>query len=271
MTIQEALDRVDFLKPNAVPVDAKIDYTIANYLNNFSASASEILAAAMQDYKRAIIIGTESTYGKGTVQRIIDIDRLVSHEYHAQKPLGAVKITIQKFYRINGGTTQFQGVKPDIILPDMYDKIEIGEKELDYPLPWSEIKSVPYTTWSKAPNIKDLSKKSANRTQKDSSFVLLKEAAKWLADTKEQESLPLEISAFRAKDEQDAKLSKKYKDAGKCSVPFEIISLNTVSKNDAALDSVEKKRVDDWNKSIKEDVTLYETYQIVSDFINSIK
>ena len=253
--------------------DGKVLYDgpLAIMVNTFSASASEILAAAMQDYKRAIIVGTESTYGKGTVQRVIDIDRMVSYEYQSQKPLGALKVTIQKFYRINGGTTQFQGVKPDIILPDLYDKIEIGEKELDYPLPWTEIKAAPFTTWKTVPNFKELAKKSNARTQKDSSFLLIRNAAKWLADTKEQESLPLEISAFRAKDEQDAKLSKKYKDAGKCAVPFEIISLNTVSKNDAALDSVEKKRVDDWNKSIKEDVTLYETYQIVSDFINSIK
>lgn len=247
------------------------DGPLAIMVNTFSASASEILAAAMQDYKRAIIIGTESTYGKGTVQRIVDIDRLVSHEYQSQKPLGAIKVTIQKFYRINGGTTQFQGVKPDIILPDLYDKIDIGEKELDYPLPWSEIKSVPYTTWKSAPNIKDLAKKSANRTQKDTAFTLIKTASKWLADTKDQESIPLEISTFRNKDEKDLELSKKYKNAGKSAVPFEIISWKPASKENATLDSVENKRIEDWNKSIKEDVILYESYQILSDHIKNLQ
>ena len=247
------------------------DGPLAIMVNTFSASASEILAAAMQDYKRAIIIGTESTYGKGTVHRIVDIDRLVSHEYQSQKPLGAIKVTIQKFYRINGGTTQFQGVKPDIILPDLYDKIDIGEKELDYPLPWSEIKSVPYTTWKSAPNIKDLAKKSANRTQKDTAFTLIKTASKWLADTKDQESIPLEISTFRNKDEKDLELSKKYKNAGKSTVPFEIINWKPVSKDNATLDSVENKRIEDWNKSIKEDVILYESYQILSDHIKNLQ
>lgn len=247
------------------------DGPLAIMVNTFSASASEILAAAMQDYKRAIIIGTESTYGKGTVQRIVDIDRLVSHEYQPHKPLGAIKVTIQKFYRINGGTTQFQGVKPDIILPDLYDKIDIGEKELDYPLPWSEIKSVPYTTWKQAPNIKDLTKKSANRIQKDSSFSLIKEASKWLAATKDQETMPLEINEFRKKDEQEIALSKKYKEAGKCPVPFEIINLTQTTKENATLDSVAQKRIEDWNKSIKEDVTLYESYLILSDHIKTIQ
>ena len=247
------------------------DGPLAIMVNTFSASASEILAAAMQDYKRAIIIGTESTYGKGTVQRIVDIDRLVSHEYQSQKPLGAIKVTIQKFYRINGGTTQFQGVKPDIILPDLYDKIDIGEKELDYPLPWSEIKSVQYTTWKSAPNIKDLAKKSASRTQKDTAFTLIKTASKWLADTKDQESIPLEISTFRNKDEKDLELSKKYKNAGKSAVPFEIINWKPESKENATLDSVENKRIEDWNKSIKEDVILYESYQILSDHIKNLQ
>ncbi|MBR5433231.1 MAG: carboxy terminal-processing peptidase [Bacteroidales bacterium] len=247
------------------------DGPLAIMVNTFSASASEILAAAMQDYKRAIIIGTESTYGKGTVQRIVDIDRLVSHEYQSQKPLGAIKVTIQKFYRINGGTTQFQGVKPDIILPDLYDKIDIGEKELDYPLPWSEIKSVPYVTWKAAPNCKDLVKKSANRTQKDSAFLLIKEASKWLADTKDQESIPLEITKFRSKDEKDNALSKKYKNAGKSPVPFEVINWTPASKENATLDSVANKRIEDWTKSIKEDVTLYESYMILSDHIKTIK
>lgn len=245
------------------------DGPLAIMVNTFSASASEILAAAMQDYKRAIIVGTESTYGKGTVQRIVDIDRLVSSHFQTQKPLGAIKITIQKFYRINGGTTQFQGVKPDIILPDLYDKIDIGEKELDYPLPWSEIKASPYYVWKQVPNYKDLAKKSANRTQKDSAFNLIKEAAQWLADTKDQESVPLEITAFRNKEKQDQELSKKYKDAGKHTVPFEIINLKSQANENATLDSVENKRIEDWNKSIKEDITLYETYQIISDQIKA--
>jgi carboxyl-terminal processing protease len=100
--------------------------------NYSSASASEIFAAAIQDYGRGIIVGSPSTWGKGTVQRVTDLDEFVSDKFNDIKPLGALSLTIQKFYRINGKTTQLKGVTPDIILPDSYQLIDIGEKEEKY-------------------------------------------------------------------------------------------------------------------------------------------
>ncbi len=105
-------------------------------VNQYSASASEIMAAALQDYKRAVIVGSESSFGKGTVQRFLDLDRIVTDK--DVKPLGSVKISIQKFYRINGTTTQLKGVASDIVLPDVYKYVEVGEKEEEYPLEWDE-------------------------------------------------------------------------------------------------------------------------------------
>src|SRR5690606_10534812 len=114
-------------------------------VNELSASASEILAAAMQDYKRAIIIGSKQTYGKGTVQNVIDLNSTVrSNEYG---DLGALKLTTQKFYRVNGGSTQLEGVKSHVVVPDRYSFIDIGQKDYDNPLPWDQIRPAKYKVW----------------------------------------------------------------------------------------------------------------------------
>ncbi len=118
--------------------DVVWDGPLAILINHNSASASEILAAAIQDYKRGVIMGTQS-FGKGTVQSFLDLDQYLLPQFDTMRPLGSVKVTMQKFYRINGGTTQLKGVIPDITLPDPYAYIDMGEKELDFPLPWDEI------------------------------------------------------------------------------------------------------------------------------------
>jgi len=102
-------------------------------VNEGTASASEIVAAALQDYDKAIIVGTRQTFGKGTVQNMLDLDRAAG-PFYGDKPLGALKLTIQKYYRITGGTTQLQGVESDVVLPHPYQEIPYGERELDYPL-----------------------------------------------------------------------------------------------------------------------------------------
>ncbi len=115
-------------------------------VNRFSASASEILAGALQDYERAVIVGTPSTYGKGTVQRFIDLDRMLQGNYAEYAPLGSLKLTIQKFYRVTGKSTQWKGVESDIVLPDVYTFMD-GEKDAKFALPWDEIESVKFDKW----------------------------------------------------------------------------------------------------------------------------
>ena len=112
-------------------------------VNSSSASASEIMAAAMQDYKRGIVAGTP-TFGKGTVQRFYNLDNFLRGDGNGVKPLGAIKLTTQKFYRINGDATQLKGVTPDVVLPDAYTYIDRGEKEQEYSMPWDEIEAVGY-------------------------------------------------------------------------------------------------------------------------------
>ncbi len=125
--------------------DPKVQYDgpLIVMVNSFSASASEILAAALQDYGRAIIVGSNATFGKGTVQRFIDLDQGIKGNSDIT-PLGELKLTIQKFYRVNGGSTQLKGVTPDIVLPDRYHYFELGEREHEFAMEWTEINPVRY-------------------------------------------------------------------------------------------------------------------------------
>ncbi|MCL2329028.1 MAG: carboxy terminal-processing peptidase [Bacteroidetes bacterium] len=240
-------------------------------VNTFSASASEILAAAMQDYRRAVIVGTQSTYGKGTVQRVIDIDQLIENSQHrAYMPFGAVKITIQKFYRINGSSTQLKGVIPDIVLPDLYQNIKIGERELDNAMPWTVIQPEKYTEWKPQHDVKKLAKKSEQRVKNDSVFMVINQASEWLANRRNTTTVSLQIDDFRARQAQDAELSEKFKNAGKHETPLRVTYFDKTTDADVAVDSVKQKRRDDWYAEIKKDVELYETYRIMLDMIQQL-
>ncbi|WP_020678345.1 carboxy terminal-processing peptidase [Geopsychrobacter electrodiphilus] len=148
-------------------------------VNRFSASASEIFAGALQDYKRALIVGDEHTHGKGTVQAMLDLDRAVRLQgMEKYLPLGALKVTIQKFYRISGESTQERGVIPDVILPSRFDGLKSGEKYLPNALPWDHIKSAEYQTWPKPiGNIEELKAESARRVAASKKFKEIVEIA----------------------------------------------------------------------------------------------
>ena len=130
--------------------DKGIEYTgpVVVLVNQFSASASEIVAGALQDYGRAVIVGSEHTHGKGTVQVVLGLDRTVMmRSMQKYLPLGALKLTTQKFYRVNGESTQSRGVVPDIVLPDRRQSTEFGEKYLEHSLPWDAISAVRHDRW----------------------------------------------------------------------------------------------------------------------------
>jgi len=154
--------------------DPSVEYTgpMIVLVNRFSASASEILAGALQDYGRALIVGDEHTHGKGTVQALLDLDRFVNLRGMEQyMPLGALKITIQKFYRISGESTQEKGVVPDVELPSRLDGLKSGEKYLDNALPWDHIASATYQHWEPAPkNILELQQHSEARIKENEDF-----------------------------------------------------------------------------------------------------
>jgi carboxyl-terminal processing protease len=164
--------------------------------NHFSASASEILAAAIQDYDRGIILGASSSFGKGTVQRFYDLDQKLDASEREFRPLGAVKVTTQKFYRINGDATQLKGVVPDILIPDQYNYIDLGEKEQDFVMPWDEIAPAIYTPWKPSYNESKIIASSEKRIKKDETMQLIDENAKRLKSQRNETLVNLNFDKF---------------------------------------------------------------------------
>ncbi|MBN2644831.1 MAG: carboxy terminal-processing peptidase [Desulfuromonadaceae bacterium] len=179
-------------------------------VNKFSASASEILAGALQDYRRAVIVGSHHTHGKGTVQAVVDLDdNLPLRSMEAYTPLGALKVTVQKFYRVSGASTQYRGVEPDIVLPDRFEAIESGEKHLDYSLPWDTISGTDYQSWpSNSHQLEQLKQKSAQRIAHDAEFIHIGELANKAKERIDHSQRSLLMSDIQ-QDRQELKASEK--------------------------------------------------------------
>lgn len=170
-------------------------------VNELSASASEILAAAMQDYERAIVIGSEQTFGKGTVQNVVDLNRFLSNSTYGN--LGALKITTDKFYRINGGSTQLEGVKSDVITPDRYRYVDVGERDEDNPMRWDRISPLVYTKWNGYLNYDDVIEQSQDRVNGHPIFNLVDQDAKWIEQRQNDNTIALNYQEYVSKIESD--------------------------------------------------------------------
>lgn len=192
--------------------DAGIEYSgpLVVLVNEFSASASEILAGMLQDYGRAVIIGGQHTHGKGTVQALIDLDRgLTLRNMDSYKPLGALKITVQKFYRVSGASTQYRGVVPDIILPDRLQYLKTGEKYAEYSLPWDTVAAVNYTRWHRAGlSLEAIRARSRQRTAKDPKFIEIAKEAALAKERSEQTRQSLNIDTVRREMDEAKKLAE---------------------------------------------------------------
>ncbi len=237
-------------------------------VNSFSASASEILAAALQDYGRAIIVGTgNSTFGKGTVQRFFDLDRTVRGNSQL-KPLGEIKLTVQKFYRVNGGSTQLKGVTPDIILPDSYFYLKTGEKEEDHPLKWTEIEPVRYkqNVFSLS-NLDKIEGLSAARVQNDEVFQSILEDAKRRKKVQDDSEYPLNLEVFQKEEKQLEKEGEAFKKLFDKEVVAGVINPE-VDLAGIEADESKKARNEDWIKNVKKDVYLAETLNIMRDMLH---
>ena len=180
-------------------------------VNQFSASASEILAGALQDYGRAVVMGGEHTHGKGTVQAMIDLNyRNALPNMEKYSPLGALKVTIQKFYRVNGGSTQYRGVVPDIILPDRLKHLKTGEQYIDYSLPWDTLNSVKFKRSSdRGIDLDALKANSERRVAADEKFIEVAEAAKRAGEKMEQTLQSLNIDDLRREREEAKRFGEK--------------------------------------------------------------
>jgi len=244
----------------------KYDGPLVVMVNSFSASASEIFAAAMQDYKRAVIIGGASTFGKGTVQRFFDFDTYVPKMQDDVKPLGSIKITTQKFYRINGGATQLKGVIPDIVLPDIYGFLEVGEKQEQYALAWDEIAKVPYNEWNKQSDLEKIVKKSKSRVGKDKTFLMIDQNAQRLKKQRDISFYSLNIEKYRAVKQQQETEDSKYKDLDKNPTAL-IVSPLRNQEDQIKSDAVKLEKLKRWHEEMKKDIYLFEAMSVMKDMI----
>lgn len=231
-------------------------------INHNSASASEILAAAIQDYKRGVIVGTTS-FGKGTVQSFIDLDNVLIKQFDTIKPIGSVKITQQKFYRVNGGATQLKGVTPDILLPDPYALIDLGEKEYENPMPWDEIAPAAYIPFSDI-NYSKTIKNSAKRVAVSPLFGLIEEQAKEVKEKKDDTKYTLNLEKFRAEQKQLREQNKKYEDLRKEIKGFNGALLEE-DKLRLANDTARLNRENKWSQNVAKDIYIYEASNVIND------
>ncbi|HAO15336.1 MAG TPA: tail-specific protease [Tenacibaculum sp.] len=244
-------------------VDEQIQWAgpLVVMVNEFSASASEIFAAAMQDYKRGIVIGGKQTYGKGTVQNILPINR-----FYEQYPsdLGSLKMTIQKFYRISGGSTQKEGVYSDIALPSRYSYMEFGERDLKGALPWDKVTQANYKTRNSYSNWEEVVNNSQKRIFNDEKFKKISEYAKWLKRNQEDNILSLNYNEFKSERHKKENQGKEFKEVFK----FDSNLIFNSPKYENELfkkDTVLKDKRFAWHKSLKKDIYMNEALNVLSE------
>ena len=231
-------------------------------VNEGSASASEILAAAMQDYKRAIIIGGNQTWGKGTVQNVFPLNRMVRGNTNGD--LGALRYTTQKYYRINGGSVQLEGVKSDINVPYRYKYLDFGEKDSENPLEWDEIDNVDYTTWQSNFDFDQAIQKSKDRMSNNEYLKLVDENAKWIKAVRDDKLINLNYDKFKKELEENLSETKKFDALNEFSMDFNFKSLPyeiDLIEKDSVL-GIKRKR---WHKSLNKDVYIEEALNVLSD------
>lgn len=251
--------------------EVQYDGPLIIMVNKYSASASEIIAAAMQDYNRAVIVGSNSTFGKGTVQRFYDLDRGVNG-LQDMKPLGNVKMTVQKFYRVNGGSTQLKGVVPDIVLPDNFLYIESGENEYTNPMAWSEITPVTFgQDVVMITNKAKIASASLSRINQSKDFDLIRESAGMLKENKDETRYPLQAAQYRAYMNKREEKAKKFENLFKNDVAGMRVTNLSADLPKINLDESNKARNEEFIKDLKKDIYLEETLNIMRDMITMEK
>ena len=232
-------------------------------VNEFSASASEILAAALQDYNRAIIIGSKQTYGKGTVQNVLSLNQFISGNTYGE--LGFIKLTTDKFYRISGGSTQLEGVKSDIVLPNRYSYVDIGERDLENPLSWDQINSANYSPLNKQLYYDKSLENSKNRISKNEFFNIINEQAKWVKEQQDDNIVSLNYDNYKMDMDNNKKESEKFKkiEDFKSNYKFEWLRDNRIMGDEIPDEIIERRNR--WIDDLKKDLYVDEAVNILSD------
>jgi len=231
-------------------------------VNEISASASEILAAAMQDYKRGIVIGSKQTYGKGTVQNVIDLNRWMRNNQHGD--LGALKVTTQKFYRINGGSTQLEGVKSDVVVPDRYSFIDVGERDYNNPLPYDKIAPANYTTWDGNFDFEEVVKNSQQRLSANEHLKLIEEQARWIKERRDNNLVPLNYDQYIADVEKNRERSKDFEAISEYQNNLKFSS-HVKEMELKRLDTILGEKRNRWHKNLSHDIYVEEAVNILED------
>lgn len=244
--------------------DASIEWEgpLVILMNELSASASEILAAAMQDYKRAIILGSSQSYGKGTVQNMVDLNQWLRN--NDMGDMGALKLTTQKFYRVTGGSTQLEGVKSDVVMPDRYSYIEIGERDYENPLPYDKISAAEFELWSGYIDYETTIEQSTQRMSQNAQVTLIDENALWIKQSQDQTEISLNIKAYQSEMSARQKESERFEKIKSYDNHLDYRSLDTdLSKMEQDTTLREKRKR--WHESLAKDVYLEEAINILLD------
>ena len=260
------------VKASAGPARAQIspfpseryDGPLVVLVNAVSASASEILAAALQDYKRAVIIGDPQTYGKGTVQHVIDLDEWLPAGLSAFKPMGAFNLTFQKFYRITGGSVQLKGVESDITLPDVYSALKYRARFDDNHLEWSTVPAARFNEWKNPVNIDVLKKKSAERTSKSEDFKLLSQQIAQIKEQYDNTYMTLNLNVYQQEDKKRREENKRFEEFNKKTTALDIAA-TTVDIAEMKGDTARIARSDRWIKDMTTDIILEEAVKVIGD------
>ncbi len=242
--------------------DSKIQWNgpLVVLVNELSASASEIFAAAMQDYGRAVIIGGKQTYGKGTVQSVLDLNRYTN----IKDDIGALKMTIQKFYRINGGSTQLEGVKSDIMLPSRFSYMNIGERDLPKALQFDKVPQASYSFWNNYENFDLVINNSKKRVSNNKQFQLIDENAKWLKKSQDDSIIYLNYDAYKKDLDYHKTESQKFKSLNNYTTNLTynspLYEQELIKNNE---DLSEKREA--WHKKLKKDIYIEESLNVLAE------
>nr|WP_294992860.1 carboxy terminal-processing peptidase [uncultured Sediminibacterium sp.] len=245
------------------------DGPLAVLVNELSASASEIFAGAIQDYRRGVVIGSTSTYGKGTVQKTVPFGNVVDMN-SGRTDMGAVKLTFQMFYRINGGSTQLKGIEPDIVLPDTYEYLKIREKDVPNALPWDQINKATYLTWHKDYGHDLVIQNENERVKQNASLNLLKDNLVWLSKLGE-EPASLNINKYRDLQKQIRSTVNQNNTLLRLSQEMSVVPAEV--DKDKFFNNPDKnkgERYQAWLRSLKTDMHISETIKVIGGLASEI-
>lgn len=240
------------------------DGPFAVMVNEGSASASEIFAAAIQDYHRGIIVGAPS-YGKGTVQRAVGIDKNVGLLMPSTE-LGQLKLSIQKFYRVNGGSTQLKGVTPDVLMPDMYEFAKYHEKDSPDALPWDEIAKAPIKPWNSGYDLKTVDATANLRIKNNPTFGLLHSSTEWLAKQNDKE-YPLNMTKYQTEQKTIRTTAKQMESLLSLKQPMDVRFLTVDKSRVEGMDKYMADGFNTWLKLLAKDIYLNETVNVINDMV----